>query len=94
MIYPQCIYYTMAESSAIGSQKQARLERLKREIIAYVAQYPGCSAADIVCHLANNRKMRNHGLTARKIGFFIPRYLKQVNWTLDSTTGKRIYALS
>ena len=65
----------MAKSSAIGSQKQARLERLKREIVAYVAQYPGCSAADIVCHLANNRKMRNHGLTARKIGFFIPRYL-------------------
>lgn len=83
----------MSEVSARGSQKQARLDRLKREIIAYVAQYPGCSAADIVCHLSNNRKMRNHGLTARKIGFFIPRYLKEVNWTLDSNTGKRIYAL-
>jgi len=84
----------MKKNTAIGSQKQARLDRLKREIIDYVKQYPGCSAADIVSHLSNNRKMRNHGLTARKIGFFIPRYLKQVNWTLDSGTGKRIYAIS
>ena len=47
----------MSEVSARGSQKQARLDRLKREIIAYVAQYPGCSAADIVCHLSNIPKV-------------------------------------
>ena len=28
-------------------------------------------------HLANVRRMRNHGLTARKVGYFIPRYLKE-----------------
>ena len=55
-----------------GSQKNARLERLKDEIIDYVRQNPGCLAADIVDHLSNERKMRNHGLTARKIGYFIP----------------------
>lgn len=75
-----------------GSQKSARLERLKVEITEYVASNPGCSAADIVNHLSNNLRMRNHGLTSRKVGFFIPRYLKNiVMFTLDRSTGKRIY---
>ena len=51
-----------------GSQKTARLERLKDEILAYVESNPNCTAADIVDHLANVRRMRNHGLTARKVG--------------------------
>ena len=54
-----------------GSQKKARLERLKNEIIDYVTQAPGASAADIVAFLSNERKMRNHGLTTRKVGLFI-----------------------
>ena len=33
---------------------------------------PNCTAADIVDYLANVRRMRNHGLTARKVGYFIP----------------------
>ncbi len=78
-----------------GSQKVARLERLKFEIVDYISVNPGCSAADIVYHLSNTRKMRNHGLTSRKIGFFIPRYLKNIiNFKLDSTTGKRIYSVA
>jgi len=52
-----------------GSQKVARLERLKVEIIEYVSANPGCSAADIVDYLSNTRRMRNHGLTSRKVGF-------------------------
>ena len=55
-----------------GVQKQARMERLKKEIETYVSSRPGCSAADIVAYLSNERKMRNHGLTARKVGYFIP----------------------
>ena len=75
-----------------GSQKSARLERLKSEIVDYISNNPGCSAADIVHHLSITRKMRNHGLTSRKVGFFIPRYLKNaVIFTLDRSTGKRIY---
>ena len=58
-----------------GSQKQARLERLKREVLRFVLANPGCSAQSIVAELANDKAMRNHGLTPRKIGFFIPRYL-------------------
>ncbi len=78
-----------------GSQKQARLDRLKEEIKAYVAGSPGCSAADIVHYLSNERRMRNHGLTARKVGFFIPRYLRDVvTFVLDKGTGKRIYSLA
>jgi hypothetical protein len=77
-----------------GSQKKARLQRLKAEIIAYVADRPGCCAADIVDHLANTRRMRNHGLTARKVGFFIPRHIKEISYKLDPRTGKRIYTLS
>lgn len=50
-----------------GSQKQARLERLMNEIEEYVASQPNCSAADIVNYLSNERKMRNHGLTTRKL---------------------------
>ena len=78
-----------------GSQKAARLHRLKNEIIEYVTKHPGCSAADIVDHLSNTLRMRNHGLTARKVGFFIPRYLKHtVMFNLDSSTGKRIYSVA
>ena len=51
-----------------GSQKQARLERLKNEIVDYLATSPGASAADIVAFLSHERKMRNHGLTTRKVG--------------------------
>ena len=76
-----------------GSQKTARLERLKMEITEYVTRNPGCSAADILDHLSNTLRMRNHGLTSRKVGFFIPRYLKNiVMFTLDRSTGKRIYS--
>ncbi|MBA88463.1 MAG: hypothetical protein CMB16_04260 [Euryarchaeota archaeon] len=78
-----------------GSQKVARLERLKFEIIEYITSNPGCSAADIVDHLSNTKRMRNHGLTSRKVGFFIPRYLKNaVMFTLDRSTGKRIYSVA
>ncbi len=78
-----------------GSQKAARRERLKHEIVEYVSNNPGCSAADIVDHLSNTRRMRNHGLTTRKVGFFIPRYLKNiVMYTLDRSTGKRVYSVA
>ena len=78
-----------------GSHKQARLERLMKEIEEYVASQPSCSAADIVNYLSNERKMRNHGLTTRKVGFFIPRYLAdRVSYRLDNTTGKRIYSIA
>jgi len=78
-----------------GSQKSARLERLKSEIVEYISINPGCSAADIVDHLSNTRRMRNHGLTSRKVGFFSPRYLKNnVMFTLDRSTGKRIYSVA
>lgn len=78
-----------------GSQKEARLERLKEEIVEYIAGVPDCSAADIVHHLSNERKMRNHGLTTRKVGLFIPRYLSElVGFKLDNSTGKRLYRLA
>jgi hypothetical protein len=76
-------------------QKRARLNRLKNEIIDYVSSQPQCSAADIVDYLSNERKMRNHGLTTRKVGFFIPRYLSEmIGFTLDNSTGKRLYHLA
>ena len=69
----------MIEMRGKGSQKEARLERLKEEIIEYIAGVPDCSAADIVHHLSNERRMRNHGLTTRKVGLFIPRYLSDLS---------------
>ncbi len=79
---------------AIGSQREARMNRLKEEIKQYVERNPNCSAAAIVDHLCNEIKMRNHGLTARKVGFFIPRYCKEITYALDASTGKRLYILS
>ena len=78
-----------------GSQKKARLERLKNEIVDYVSQMPGASAADIGAFLSNERRMRNHGLTTRKVGLFIPLHLSDlINFRLDSSSGKRIYHLA
>ena len=78
-----------------GSQKQARFERLKSEIVTYVTSSPGVTAADIVSHLSNERKMRNHGLTTRKVGLFIPRHLShRIAFNLDSSTGKRVYSIA
>ncbi|MBP04210.1 MAG: hypothetical protein CMA72_05435 [Euryarchaeota archaeon] len=87
--------FYMVTMKGSGVQKQARLNRLKNEIIEYVSTRPQCSAADIVDYLSNERKMRNHGLTARKVGFFIPRYLSDlVGFTLDNSTGKRLYHIA
>ena len=37
----------------IGSQKQARFERLKLEILSFVGANPGCSAQSIVANLTS-----------------------------------------
>ena len=85
----------MIERRGKGSQKEARLARLKEEIIEYIAGVPDCSAADIVHYLSNERRMRNHGLTTRKVGLFIPRYLSDIiGFKLDNTTGKRLYRVA
>ncbi|MEK9651223.1 MAG: hypothetical protein VW102_03400, partial [Poseidonia sp.] len=82
----------MSNMRGKGSQKKARLERLKNEIVDYVSNTPGASAADIVAFLSNERKMRNHGLTTRKVGLFIPLHLADlISFRLDASTGKRIY---
>ena len=75
-----------------GSQKKARFERLKEEIMRFVTANHGCSAQSIVANLSHDRTMRNHGLTPRKIGFFIPRHLadKLTRWQ-DHRAGRRVY---
>ena len=71
------------------------VNHLYQEIFDYVSIYPDCSAADIVNYLSNERRMRNHGLTTRKVGLFIPRYLSDmVGFRLDNSTGKRLYRLA
>jgi hypothetical protein len=80
--------------NGVGSQKKARRNRLKSEIMDYVSSNPNCTASEIVASLANDRRMKNHGLTPRKVGFFIPRYCKEILWNQDTSTGKRVYALS
>jgi len=48
-----------------------------------------------VAFLSNERKMRNHGLTTRKVGLFIPLHLADdVDYRMDARTGKRIYHLA
>ena len=76
-----------------GSQKRARFERLKDEVEKFVLANPGCSAQSIVANLAHDKSMRNHGLTPRKIGFFISRNLsKSLTWWQDHKAGRRVYA--
>ncbi len=71
-----------------GTQKKARLQRLKDEIKRFVFANPGCSAQTIVAHLTHDKKLKNHGLTPRKVGFFIPRHLNsQLVWWHDHVAG-------
>ena len=79
------------DGMAKGTQKEARLRRLREEILNFVNINPGCTASQIVAWLSIDLKMKNHGLTPRKIGFFIPRYCKELIWKQDSVTGKRVY---
>ena len=88
-----CEKETMPPRGA-GAQRTARHDRLCKEIIDYVEVQGACTAADIAHHLSNERRMRNHGLTARKIGFFIPRYVAEITFELDPNSGKRIYSLA
>ena len=81
----------MASNNGIGNQKEARRERVRKEIFSFVSQQPGCSAQAIVSHLTNDRGMRNHGLTPRKVGFFIPRYCTGITWFQDHAAGRRVY---
>lgn len=75
-----------------GSQKKARFDRLKKEIMRFVTANPGCSAQSIVANLSHDRVMRNHGLTPRKVGFFIPRHLAdRLTWWQDHRAGRRVY---
>jgi hypothetical protein len=60
----------------MGRQKEARQNKLITEIYNFVCSNPGVGSAAIYGYLAVDLKMRNAGLTARKIGFFIPRYCK------------------
>ena len=82
----------MSLPSKKGSQKQARFERLRIEIRQFVTANPGCSAQAIVACLNHDKKLRNHGLTPRKIGFFITRNLRQsLKWWQDHRAGRRVY---
>ena len=75
-----------------GSQKRARFERLKAEIPSFVLSNHGCSAQSIVANLSHDKAMRNHGLTTRKVGFFISRNLaEKLTWWQDHKAGRRVY---
>ena len=74
-----------------GAQKTARYHRLRNEIIDYVNAHPYCSAAQIVAALSIDRRLKNYGLTARKIGFFIPRHCKELTVSRDARSGTRLY---
>ena len=93
-VFPTTVQVLSEQKTIMGNQKQAREERLKREIRKYIRSNPECTASQIVAHLSIDLRMRNHGLTPRKVGFFIPRYVNDVGWRLDSTTGKRLYTLA
>jgi hypothetical protein len=82
----------MSQPDGKRSQKQARFERLLSEVRRFVTANPGCSAQAIVANLNHDQKLRNHGLTPRKVGFFITRNLRQsLTWWQDHRAGRRVY---
>ncbi len=82
----------MSDQHGKGSQKRARFERLCHEVRRFVLANPGCSAQAIVANLNHDKKLRNHGLTPRKVGFFITRHLRhQLVWWQDHRAGRRVY---
>jgi hypothetical protein len=84
----------MKQKTGTGSQKQARFNRLCKEVRHFVSANPGCSAQAIVANLNHDRRMRNHGLTPRKVGFFITRHLTaSLTWWQDHRAGRRVYGL-
>ena len=93
LILVDCDFVIMSPpTEGKGTQKKARLQRLKDEIKRFVFANPGCSAQTIVAHLSHEKKLRNHGLTPRKVGFFIPRHLNShLRWWQDHVAGRRVY---
>ena len=80
------------QKRGVGTQKKARFERLKQEITRFVMANHGCSAQSIVANLSHDRAMRNHGLTPRKVGFFISRnFAEKLTWWQDHKAGRRVY---
>jgi len=75
-----------------GSQRDARKDRVRKEIVSFVRKNPGSSAQSIVAYLSIDMGLRNHGLTPRKVGFFIPRYCPEITWYQDHAAGRRVYA--
>jgi len=84
----------MSPKHGEGSQKKARNERLRNEIVEYVQENEPCTAQQIVAWLTIDRKMRNHGLTPRKVGFFIPRHCKGIDYYRDHSAGRRVYVMA
>lgn len=84
----------MPPKSGKGSQKRARNRRLREEIEDYVQTNEPCTAQQIVAWLTIDRKMRNHGLTPRKVGIFIPRYCKSIDYYRDHAAGRRVYVMA
>lgn len=76
----------------VGAQKRARFEQLKQEKPRFVMANHGCSAQSIVANLSHDLSMQNHGLTPRKVGFFISRNLaEKLNCWQEHKAGRRVY---
>ena len=74
----------MSPKHGEGSQKKARNERLRDEIVEYVQENEPCTAQQIVAWLTIDRKMRNHGLT----------HCKGIDYYRDHSAGRRVYVMA
>ena len=63
---------------AKGAQKEARLRRLREEILNFVSVNPGCTASQIVAWLSIDLKMKNHGFDTAKGWLFHPKILQRI----------------
>jgi len=83
----------MGNCKGKGSQKLARQNTLVNAIYNFVTNNPGVNANAISGHLYADLKMKNAGLTVRKIGFFIPRYCKKYIRFEDQNEGRSYFPI-
>ena len=63
--------YNMSNMKGNGTQKEARLARLKNEIVEYVATQQSCSAADIVHPVPQDDTFLQTGVLGNINGYFL-----------------------
>lgn len=67
------------------------MRNLMRNFYTYLEMHPGSTAHVVAAEVGQMKGMRAHGLTARKVGYHLPRMVEDV--VMRNENGRRIYYL-